>query len=253
MSAGWLKSVLLAGSLAELSASIGLTAGRLGFRHFIYRGRFPQSHSHTEEVRLDNCPEAWRARYGGDGWDTASNPVHLRALQEITPILWRQIPRCDLFTELRTLGFITGVTNPVHGPGGQRSALSFIKNRGGQQAEREIQIALTKCHLLTTYVHDSAARIVKRRCIAGFDRHPEPPKESLNERECAILAWIASGKTISEIAGLLPISTRTVNFHLYNARRKLGAANSRHAITRAISLGLIGPESGAPRSRTGYQ
>ncbi len=249
MSAGWLKSVLLARSLADLSASIGLTIERLGFRYFIYRGRFPQSYLRADEVRFDNCPEAWRARYAEDGWDTASNPAHLRALQEITPILWRQIPRCDLFTELRSLGFITGVTDPVHGPGGQRSALSFIKNRGGQQAEREIQIALTKCHLLTSYVHDSAARIVKRRSLVGFDRHPQPLKESLNERECAILAWIAAGKTIAEIAGLLPISERTVNFHLYNARRKLGAANSRHAITKAISLGLIEPESDAPVDR----
>jgi DNA-binding CsgD family transcriptional regulator len=249
MGASWLKSVLLASSLEELGAAIGLTVEQLGFRYFIYRGRFPQSHPEGGEVRFDNCPDAWRLRCE-HAWDSASNPVHLRALQEITPILWRHVPQGELFTELRALGLVTGVTDPVHGPSGQRSELSFVKNRGGQQAEREIQIALTKCHLLTTYVHDSAARILKRRSSKPVDRLAVPPNESLNERECAILAWIAAGKTISEIAGLLPISERTVNFHLYNARRKLGAANSRHAITKAIALGLIGPESESSPGRT---
>jgi len=239
MGARWLKPVLLASSLTELSPAIAATIGLLGFRYFIYRGRFPQRRSGAQEVRFDNCPEAWHARYGEDGWDGVSNPVRLRALQEIAPILWRQVRHCDLFAEARKLGCVTGVTHPVHGPGGQWSAISFIKDYGGPQAEREIEIALTKCHLLTTYVHDSVARIVKRGFHADLER--QPGSQSLNERECAILAFIAQGKTVAEIADLLPISERTVNFHLYNARRKLGAANSRHAITKALALGLIEP------------
>jgi len=248
MGASWLKSVLLASSLDELGAATALTVEQLGFRYFIYRGWFAQSHPDGGEVRFDNCPDGWRVRCE-HAWDSASNPVRLRALQEITPILWRHVSHGGLFAELRALGLVTGVTDPVHGPSGQRSELSYVKNRGGQQAEREIQIALTKCHLLTAYVHDSAARILKRGYSKSVDRTPAAPNESLNERECAILAWIAAGKTISEIAGLLPISERTVNFHLYNARRKLGAANSRHAITKAIGLGLIGPGSELPSDR----
>ena len=34
----------------------------------------------------------------------------------------------------------------------------------------------------------------------------------------------------------LQISDRTVVFHLSNLRRKLGAANSRHAVSKAYSL-----------------
>jgi DNA-binding NarL/FixJ family response regulator len=51
----------------------------------------------------------------------------------------------------------------------------------------------------------------------------------------------------------MPISRRTVIFHLSNARRKLGAANSRHAITRAISLGLIDARSEARRAPGGAE
>jgi DNA-binding CsgD family transcriptional regulator len=51
--------------------------------------------------------------------------------------------------------------------------------------------------------------------------------------------WAAVGRTTSEIAEILPISERTVIFHLANARQKLGAANSRQAISKAVSLGII--------------
>jgi DNA-binding CsgD family transcriptional regulator len=63
-----------------------------------------------------------------------------------------------------------------------------------------------------------------------------------------VLTWAAAGKTMVGIADILSISQRTVFFHLSNARRKLGAANSRHAICKALALGLI--EVGASALRT---
>jgi len=66
-----------------------------------------------------------------------------------------------------------------------------------------------------------------------------------------VLTWAAAGKTTSEIAAIMPISERTVVFHLSNARRKLGATNSRHAISKALSLGLIDPADPAANFRTG--
>jgi len=238
----WLKPVLLAASMEEIAAAIETTIVLLGFRYYIYRGLFRHLHPGLPEIRLDNCPPAWRAELAGV-WDSPANPTRLRAFQEVTPIRWREIERSkgDLMSRARELGLVTGVTHPVHGPGGQRSALSFVKDRGGAEAEREIQVAMSKCHLMTAQVHESMSRVVSSRRPLGRARPARV--ESLSERECAILAWIAEGKTIAQIAGLLPISERTVNFHLANARRKLGATNSRHAVSKALSLRLIGPDS----------
>ena len=61
----------------------------------------------------------------------------------------------------------------------------------------------------------------------------------LSDRESQCLIQSARGKTTSEIGQALQISERTVAFHLSNVRRKLGAANSRHAVTKAFSLRLI--------------
>jgi LuxR family transcriptional activator of bioluminescence operon len=129
--------------------------------------------------------------------------------------------------------------------------MSFIKDRGGIRAETEVQAALARCQLLAGYVHDSAARIIEQRLDAIPLSQPHPDMGAdLNGRECQVLTWAAAGKTTSEIAAILPISERTVVFHLSNARRKLGASNSRHAISKALSLGLIDSGEARPTSRS---
>ncbi|MCA3843590.1 MAG: helix-turn-helix transcriptional regulator, partial [Burkholderia sp.] len=42
-----------------------------------------------------------------------------------------------------------------------------------------------------------------------------------------------------EIGEILGITERTVNFHIGNVVRKLNAKGRRHAVTKAISLGLL--------------
>jgi DNA-binding response OmpR family regulator len=46
----------------------------------------------------------------------------------------------------------------------------------------------------------------------------------LNDREVEVLTWVARGKTSAEIAQILGLTKRTVDFHTDNARTKLGAA-----------------------------
>jgi DNA-binding CsgD family transcriptional regulator len=57
------------------------------------------------------------------------------------------------------------------------------------------------------------------------------------ETEC--LRWCKEGKTNWEIAGILRISEKTVEFHLEKAMKKLGAGNRTTAVVRALKLGLI--------------
>jgi LuxR family transcriptional regulator, activator of conjugal transfer of Ti plasmids len=59
------------------------------------------------------------------------------------------------------------------------------------------------------------------------------------EREC--LEWVARGKSSWDISIILNISENTVNFHLKNTMKKLGASRRSVAAIRAIELGLIDP------------
>jgi DNA-binding CsgD family transcriptional regulator len=256
MGARWLRSILVSTSFAQLRAAVEANVARFGFRYFIYHGCFPHTRAGNNDIYFDNCPEGWNAFYRDRGFHAADQLLQLRGPRHVTPTLWCQIaPRAPtFFDKAREFGLVTGSTHPVHGPGGEWSSISFVKDRGGVRAESEIQASLARCQLLAGYVHDCVARIVDQRLGAVIPHdQPRPEKSDLNERECQVLTWVAAGKTTSEIAAIMPISERTVIFHLSNARRKLGATNSRHAISKALSLGLIDAADAAARARPGAE
>jgi DNA-binding response OmpR family regulator len=63
----------------------------------------------------------------------------------------------------------------------------------------------------------------------------------LNRREIEALTWVARGKTSAETAGILGLTKRTVDFHLDNARVKLGVATRTQAAIKAVTGRLIEP------------
>ena len=64
-------------------------------------------------------------------------------------------------------------------------------------------------------------------------------KADLTQREIQCLNWASTGKTCWETSRILKISERTVQFHLDNARTKLGTGNLVHSVAKAVKLGLI--------------
>jgi DNA-binding NarL/FixJ family response regulator len=81
------------------------------------------------------------------------------------------------------------------------------------------------------------------RARLASNAHPEirPKPAELNDREIEMLTWVARGKTSVQIADMLRLPKRTVDFHLDNARNKLGAVTRTEAAIRAAHLGLIEP------------
>ena len=65
------------------------------------------------------------------------------------------------------------------------------------------------------------------------------PKINLAKREKEILAWVAIGKTDSEIGQILGISKHTVNMHLRRIYEKVGANNRILAVIKALTIGLM--------------
>jgi DNA-binding NarL/FixJ family response regulator len=63
----------------------------------------------------------------------------------------------------------------------------------------------------------------------------------MSDRETETLTWAARGKTSAEIAVILGLSKRTVDFHIENARMKLGAATRIEAAIKAATSRLIQP------------
>jgi DNA-binding response OmpR family regulator len=65
--------------------------------------------------------------------------------------------------------------------------------------------------------------------------------QPLNDHEVDSLTWAARGRTSAEIAQILGMKKRTVDFHIDNARAKLKATTRIEAIFKALSGRLIAP------------
>jgi DNA-binding NarL/FixJ family response regulator len=88
---------------------------------------------------------------------------------------------------------------------------------------------------------DLLTMIIEARLKAVARTGLWPKTVALNEREVEVLTWVARGKTSAEIAQILGLTKRTVDFHTDNARGKLGAATRTEAAIKAASGKLIEP------------
>jgi DNA-binding NarL/FixJ family response regulator len=66
----------------------------------------------------------------------------------------------------------------------------------------------------------------------------------LTSRELDVLAHVAVGRRNAEIAALLALSVKTVEYHVSRALEKLGARSRVEAVRKARQLGIIAPEAG---------
>lgn len=232
-----LKQILVGRSRPELELVAQQTARNLGFRYLAFCGALRPDDA-RREFRFDNLPARWHRHCTTRGRDLLPGSLRRLALEKVTPLLWCQVaPEGGRsFAVARQCGLATGVSCPVRGPQGQWSLTSFALARSGAAAERHIAAALPVCQLIACAIHHAAARIAERKPDHAARRLGNG---LLSERESQCLLESARGRKASEIAEVLQISERTVAFHLANMRRKLDAANSRHAVTKAFSLRLI--------------
>jgi len=88
---------------------------------------------------------------------------------------------------------------------------------------------------------DVLATIIAAR-LAGVARTGLWPKlVELNDREVEVLTWVARGKTSVEIGQIIGLTKPTIDFHIDNARAKLGATTRTEAAIKAATGRLIEP------------
>jgi DNA-binding CsgD family transcriptional regulator len=76
--------------------------------------------------------------------------------------------------------------------------------------------------------------------VRAVEKRPETTNPlTPREREC--LLRLAQGERVDRIADRLSLSNATVELHLANARRRLGARTSPEAVAKAVLNGWIVP------------
>jgi len=84
-------------------------------------------------------------------------------------------------------------------------------------------------------VHQKGEGIIVWSGISQTNETPEPVLD-LTRREAEVLSWLREGKTSPEIAIIFGCATRTVEKHLANLYRKIGARNRAAVILKTSTL-----------------
>lgn len=68
----------------------------------------------------------------------------------------------------------------------------------------------------------------------------------LTAREAQVLELVGAGRSNREIAALMHVSVKDVEYHVGNLLRKLGCRNRTEAVSRAYALGFLSVGSWPP-------
>lgn len=236
--------VQMLGAFASVDSVESITAlcrqhcDALGFDHFIYALRVPTRFSEARVVVVDGYPPAWLDRY----WALEHHnhdPVVAHCGQRVVPAHWASLAvdpagaSAAMMRDAAGHGLRDGVSMPVHSPRGEMGILSLAIDQAPAASVPRCQWALPYVQVMAGHVHEATCRI--------FSLSDAPPQSTLTAREKQCLRWVADGKTSAEIALLLTMTERTVNFHLNNAMIKLDVSNRQHAVAKAILQGLVNP------------
>jgi DNA-binding NarL/FixJ family response regulator len=123
----------------------------------------------------------------------------------------------------------------------RRMPFVFMTSRGDRDAELKGRQLGADDYVRKPIDFEILCAIIDAR-LAGVARTKVWPKlVKLNPREIEIMTLVARGQTSAQIAKKLGMVKRTVDFHLDNARNKLGAATRTQAVVKAVAGGLIEP------------
>jgi two-component system invasion response regulator UvrY len=100
----------------------------------------------------------------------------------------------------------------------------------------ELTKAVNKVEAGGRYITSTLAERLVFDLGRGSDR---PPHESLSDREFEVLRFIASGKTVTEISGLLSLSDKTISTYRARLLEKMGMKTSAELTRYAIQNKLV--------------
>ena len=122
-------------------------------------------------------------------------------------------------------------------------AVPFIFVTAFSQRSYHIQAQQLGCDNFVTKPLDFELliAIVCNRLAKTASQASDSAQFRLTDREAESLGWVARGKSSADIAVILGVSERTVNFHIDNVIRKAGVATRVQAAVKCALLGLIKP------------
>ncbi|MCG9512535.1 LuxR family transcriptional regulator AbaR [Acinetobacter pittii] len=230
-----LSASLIVQNEYQLFEIVKSTALKLGFDYCAYGMQSPLSIAEPKTIMLNNYPQEWQKRYVEQQYIKV-DPTVQHCMVSLQPLIWsnqsaKTQEQKEFWEEASSYGLNVGWAQSSRDFIGTRGMLTLARS-SEQLSEKEQKAQYTNMYWLTQTVHSSIAKIVNDTEFAQFNLY-------LTHREKEVLRWTAEGKTSAEIAQIIGVTERTVNFHLCNAMQKLNVNNKISAAIRALMLGIL--------------
>ena len=217
----------------ETFRHIAEAARLLGFEYCVHGMRLPLPITKPRTSFFSNYPPAWLQRYQEQNY-IEIDPTVSHGMRSSEAVVWNDAffaGARQMWEEAQAHGIRHGWAQSRRDVEGNYSMLILARSQG-EITPHELERLAPRLQWLIHTAHHT----MKEAC-AGSEVVSAPIE--LSDREIDVLRWTAEGKTSAEIALILDISERTVNFHVNAVVAKLGATNQTSAAVRAAMLGLI--------------
>ena len=228
----------MASDLARLTSagSVGLRfqkfAEQLGFQS-VACFKVPDPGEPLEQcMHMCTRPQAWVDRYLEKDYVRADPLVHevFRATGSFRWIDVMNRPGADpivdqIRSERAEFDLHDGIVVPIYESKGYAGLVSLA---GEGEVMPAIKSTLT---IASVFLHNRLVTLGREKLL---------PDDLLTAREIECLTWAAEGKSDWEIGQILKISSKTVNYHIENTKRKFGVPTRVQAIVYAFRYGKLG-------------
>jgi DNA-binding CsgD family transcriptional regulator len=226
-------------SVEELSAVIQDVLDGIGFPLWAYQTQSEILLEEPQPILVHNFPKQWESYYMENDCSNI-DPVITYGKKLHTPFQWSQITEgielnkqeVEYQSIAAEHGMHDGLAIPLIGANGRISMLSLATETKDEKLSKLLVCYQDQIIALAFAFHSIAKDFIK-------DNNLVIDKPELTNREKECLLWIAKGKSSWDIGQILGISTRTVVFHVENAKKKFGVSSRYHLIVKAIYDGHI--------------
>jgi DNA-binding CsgD family transcriptional regulator len=207
-----------------------------------------QSETKTEIATLSNFPRDYQLYYHQKRY-YRYDPLVSHCIANLSPLLvgceavsswpdggWTLTPiQRRIINDAAECGMRMGVVIPLRSPGCHPLAGMSLSNAMPRKAFQQIWAEWGMvAQLAAVYAHTQMQILLQR----GKE---EKQDVTLTDRERECLLWASCGLSSKQTANRLSVSSRTVDFHVANAMKKLKTTSRIQAVARAVTLGLVMP------------
>jgi DNA-binding CsgD family transcriptional regulator len=232
---------LRATNLEELNQALRsyMEAQKISCHAFTYYSFRPDAVNRVKYEHASAKLKPWHDHYIAEGYDDVDKTLET-VYQDVLPVHWdieQQIKNAkrprekQMRLDSKKFGTVHGLTIPLHGPQDDFACLMVKQLRGENCLDNWQNLQYELHQIAYLYYHYLRLLLLKLQ--------PHEDKYSLSKRELQCLSLIAQGRNLQDMAKIMHITARTVNYHIQRINHRFGVKNKYQSAAKAKELGLI--------------